>query len=278
MPSVKTARVHDLLPPQLKPMVLKLLVESPEYGVSRELGIIKAYVNHYYAGDVHPFSGILFVDDQRVDSVSGSVQWSLPVPNRGGAKPKIERDIAVFLARKHYEAYGPEKDEYNKDLTVDESVVKCWTDRRAHSLRALSEYQATRAGYVERELPLKKLPPKPKETHSGITEVSHVSHAVGRANEHLADTILDEIGGRFSSEKEGSIMILLLRGGGFERTAEDADRAVLHGPFWAWVFGEEKAEYFSDEDSFEISMDSASHPSWYVDKNGQLTTGSQPKP
>ena len=272
MPSVKTTRVHDLSPPKLKPMGLELFCDIPEYGMSFELGTIKAYVNHYDAGDVHPFSGVLYVGDRRVDSVAGSVTWSLPAPNLGGRKPEIGRDIAVFLARKHYEARGPEKDSNNKDHTVDESVVKCWTDRRAHSLRALSEYQATRAGYVERELPLKKLPPKPKETHSGVTEVSHVSHAVRRANEHLADTILGVIGGSFSSEKEGSRMILLLRGGGLGRTAEDTDRAVLRGPFWAWVFGEEEAEYFSEKESFEVTLDSPIHPGWHVAKNGQLTT------
>lgn len=272
MPSVKTTRVHDLSPPKLKPMGLELFCDIPEYGMSFELGTIKAYVNHYDAGDVHPFSGVLYVGDRRINSVAGSVMWSLPAPNRGGAKPKIERDIAVFLARKHYEACGPEKDEYNKDHPVDGSVVKCWTDRRAHSLRALSEYQATRAGYVERELPLKKLPPKPKETHSGVTEVSHVSHAVGRANEHLADTILGVIGGRFSNEKEGALMILLLRGGGLGRKAEDTDRAVLRGPFWAWVFGEEDAEYFSEGQTCDVTLDTPIHPGWYVAKNGQLTT------
>lgn len=278
MPSVNTARIHDLPPPKLKRMSVELFCDIPEYGMSFELGMIAGYVNHYDAGYVHSFTGFLYVGDRRVDAVTGTISGALPAPNRGGRKPKIERDIAVFLAKKNYEAYGPENNENNKCLTVDESVLKCWRDRRAHSLMALLRDQATRVRHVKKELPLDEFPPKPKQTHSGISEVSHVSHAVGRAKKHLADTILGVIGGRFSSEKEGSIMILLLRGGGFERTAEDADRAVLRGPFWAWVFGEEKAEYFSEEDSFEISLDSASHPGWYVDKNGQLTTGSQPKP
>ena len=67
-------------------------------------------------------------------------------------------------------------------------------------------------------------------------------------------------------------MTLLLRGGGLERAAEEADRSVLRGPFWAWKFGEEEAEYFSEEESFEVTLDSPIHPGWYVDKNGQLTT------
>lgn len=272
MPSVKTTRVHDLPRPHLEPVVLKYSVHNLEYGCSYELCTVKAHVIHYGSSDAHPFTGFLYVGDRRVDAVTGTISGDIPAPNRGGAKSKIERDIAVFLGRKRFEAFGPEKDEYNRDRTVDESVVKCWTDRRAHSLGALSKYQATRAAYVERELPLKKLPPKPKETHSGITEVSHVSHAVGRANEHLADTTLGVIGGRFSSEKEGSIMILLLRGGGLERTAEDPDRAVLRGPFWAWVFGEEQAEYFSEGKSFDVTLDTPIHPGWCVAKNGQPTT------
>lgn len=272
MPSVKTTRVHDLSPPKLKPMSLELFCDIPEYGMSFELGTIKAYVNHYDAGDVHPFSGLLYVGDRPVDSVVGSVPRPLRAPNRGGRKPEIGRNIAVFLARKHYEVRGPDKGPDNKDLTVDWSVVKCWKDRCALSLKALSQYLAARADYVERELPLKGLPKKPRETHSGIKDVSHVSHAVGRAKEHLADTILGVIGGRFSSEKEGSIMILLLRGSGFDRTAKDADRAALHGPFWAWVFGEEEAKYFSEGQSFDVTLDTPIHPGWYVAKNGQLTT------
>ena len=272
MPSVNTTRVHDLSPPKLTRMRMELFGEIPEYGISFELGTVKAHVSHYDACDVHPFMGFLYVDDRRFDSVTGIIRGVLPSPSRGGRKPKIGRDIAVFLARKHYEAYGPEKDEYNQGLSVDGSVVKCWTDRRAHSLRAQSQDQATRADHVEKVLPLDEFPPKPKETHSGITLPSHISHAVGRAKEHLADTILGVIGGRFSSEKEGSIMILLLRGSGFDRTAKDADRAALHGPFWAWVFGEEEAKYFSEGQSFDVTLDTPIHPGWYVAKNGQLTT------
>ena len=272
MPSVKTTRVHDLPPPKLKRMSVELFCDIPEYGMSFELGMIEGYVNHYDAGDVHSFTGFLYVGDRRVDAVTGTIGGALPAPNRGGRKPKIERDIAVFLARKHYEAHGPEKDECNKDLTVDGSVLKCWADRRARSLMALSQDQATRAHHVERVLPLDEFPPKLKETHSGITLSSHISHAIGRAKEHVADTILGVIGGRFSSKKEGPIMILLLSGSGFERTAENADRAVLRGPFWAWVFGEERAEYFSEGQSFDVTLDTPIHPGWYVAKDGQLTT------
>ena len=272
MPSAKTPRIHDLPPPQPKRMVLELFGDIPEYGISFELGTVKAYVHHYDGGDVHPYTGYLYSGDRCVDSVRGTVSWTLPEPNRGGAKPKIERDIAVFLASKYYEAYGLDKGPDNKDLTVDGSVMKCWKDRRTLSQKALSQYHATRADYVDKELHLEKLPPKPKETHAGMRDESHVSHAVGRAKEHLADTILGVIGGRFSSEKEGSIMTLLLRGGGLERAAEEADRSVLRGPFWAWKFGEEEAEYFSEEESFEVTLDSPIHPGWYVDKNGQLTT------
>lgn len=260
MPSVKTTRVHDLSQPKLTRMRMEFFRDIPEYGISFELGAVKAYVSHFDAGDVHPFMGFYYVDDQSVDSVTGTIRGDLPAPDRGGRKPKIERDIAVFLARKHYEAYCPEKDDFNKDLSVDESVMKCWRDRRTLSLTALSQYHATRAAYVDKERPLDEFPPKPKETHSGITLPSHVSHAARRANEHLADTILGVIGGSFSSEKEGSIMILLLRGSGFDRTAKDADRAALRGPFWAWVFGEEEAKYFSEEESFEVSLDSPINP------------------
>ena len=260
MPPVSTMRIHDLPRPQLEPMVMEFFVDVPEYGSSYELWTVKAHVSHYGSSDSHPYMGFLYVGDRCVDAVTGTISGALPAPNRGGAKSKIERDIAVFLARKHYEAYCPEKDEFNKDLSVDESVMKCWRDRRTLSLTAVSQYHATRAAYVEKELPLKKLPPKPKETHSGIRDVSHVSHAVIRANEHLANTILGVIGGSFSSEKEGLIMILLLSGSGFERTAKDADRAALHGPFWAWVFGEEEAKYFSEEESFEVSLDSPINP------------------
>lgn len=272
MPPVSTMRIHDLPRPQLEPMVLKYSVHNLEYGCSYELCTVKAHVIHYGSSDAHPFTGFLYVGDRRVDAVIGTISGAIPGPNRGGRKPKIKRDIAVFLAKKNYEAYGPEKNEYNKDLTVDESVMKCWRDRRARSLKALLRDQATRVRHVNKELPLDEFPPKAKETHLGISEVSHVSHAVGRAKKHLADTILGVIGGSFSSEKEGSIMILLLRGSGFERTAEDADRAVLRGPFWAWVFGEEEAEYFSEKESFEVTLDSPIHPGWHVAKNGQLTT------
>lgn len=278
MPSAKTTRIHDLPPPQLKLMALELFVDVPEYGISFELGTIKGYVNHYDAGDVHPYTGYLYVGDRRIDAVMGSVKWTLPAPNRGGAKPKIERDIAVFLARKYYEAWGPDKGPDNKAYTVDESVMKCWTDRRALSLKALSQYQVTRADYVEQELPLEKLPPKPKETHSGIGDVSRVSHAVIRAKKHLAETIIGVIGSGISSKKEDSLMILLLGGGGLERAAKEGDRAALHGPFWAWKFGEEEAEYFSEKDSFEVSLAHPAHPGWHVDKCGQLITGSQLKP
>ena len=272
MPSVQTKRAHDLSPPKLTRMRVELFCDIPEYGIAFELGMIEGYVNHYDAGNVQPFTGSLCVGDRRVDAVIGTISGAIPGPNRGGRKPKIKRDIAVFLAKKNYEAYGPEKNEYNKDLTVDESVMKCWRDRRARSLKALLRDQATRVRHVNKELPLDEFPPKAKETHLGISEVSHVSHAVGRAKKHLADTILGVIGGRFSSEKEGSIMILLLRGGGLERTAEDPDRAVLRGPFWAWVFGEEEAKYFSEGQSFDVTLDTPIHPGWYVAKNGQLTT------
>lgn len=272
MPPVSTTRIHDLPRPQLEPMVMEFFVDVPEYGSSYELWTVKAHVGHYGSSASHPYMGFLYVGDRCVDAVTGTISGALPAPNRGGAKSKIERDIAVFLARKHYEAYCPEKDEFNKDLSVDESVMKCWRDRRTLSLTAVSQYHATRAAYVEKELPLKKLPPKPKETHSGITEVSHVSHAVGRANEHLADTILGVIGGSFSIEQRESLMILLLRGGGLDRAAEDTDRAVLRGPFWAWVFGEEEAEYFSEGQSFGVTLDTPVHRGWHVAKNGQLTT------
>lgn len=267
MPSVNTTCVHDLPPPKLKRMRVELFCDTPEYGMSFELGMIEGYVNHYDAGDEHPFTGFLYVGDRPVNAVTGTIGWALPAPNRGGRKPMIGRDIAVFLAVKSFEAC-------RKKVKASHEVRDLWLGRRkssvvnqakaaAASLEGLQEISAE-------EMDFKR--PKAAQTHGGITRESNVFHAARRANEYLADTILGVIGGSFSSEKEGSIMILLLRGGGIERAAEDTDRAVLRGPFWAWVFGEEEAEYFSEGQSFDVALDTPIHPGWYVAKNGQLTT------
>ena len=267
MPSVQTPRIHDLPPPKLKRMRLEFFRDIPEYGISFELGTIKAYVSHFDAGDAHPFMGFYYVDDRSVDSVTGTFRGDLPAPNRGGRKPKIERDIAVFLAVKYFEASG-------KTVKASHEVRDLWLARRKSSVVAQAKAAAVSLEPLEETHPeameFKLL--KAKQTHEGIKTAPNVFHAVGRAKKHLADTILGVIGGSFSSEKEGSIMILLLRGSGFDRTAKDADRAVLRGPFWAWVFGEEEAEYFSEKESFEVTLDSPIHPGWYVAKNGQLTT------
>lgn len=257
MPSTKTARIHDLSPPQLKPMALELFVDVPEYGISFELGTIKGHVNHYDAGNVHPYTGFLYVGDRRIDAVMGAVKWTLPAPNSGGCNPKIERNIALFLTRKHYEARGTEDE---KD-SVDVAVMKCWLRQRALSLKAVSQYATTRADYVEREISLKKLPPKPKETHSGIGDVSHVSHAVKKAEKHLHARTLAILAYGGETGSEDACMLVLERGAWIELLGNHTHRCIVRGPFWAWRYGDEKAEHFSNG-SVEIPLKTAVPDAW----------------
>ena len=253
-------------------MRLELAVVIPDYG-TYELATISAFIQQHDQDGPHPWGGILHVGDRNIGAVSGLIQLPLSAPNRGGAKPKIERDIAVFLARKHFKARGVDDP---KD-TVDRAVVKLWKTQRACSVLAVSDHQALRVNDIEKEMPLERLGPGPKETHKGIGEVGHVSRIAKEVEKDLAGRILGVIGG-VGSRDEDSLMILLLRGGGLERAAEGGDRAALRGPFWAWKLGEEEAEYFGESDSFEVCLGVARHGGWHADGSGQLVRSPEPIP